>query len=137
MVSFGPSLEAVADAHGPFRTEPNPILRTFPESVAVADVEGSEPLVVVSVYGLIDRGYADTTIHRILSDLTPLVDERRARRMVIAGDLNRQNDCIFVTADILERKPVLTVFDEEEAWELGGHCPLAIEWHEAGARWAS
>jgi hypothetical protein len=88
VVSFGPSIRTVETAISPFRPDPNPLLRTFPGSVAVAEVGSVEPLVVVSVYGLIDRGYADTTVHRILSDLTPLIDERRGRRMIIAGDLN-------------------------------------------------
>jgi hypothetical protein len=202
VVSFGPSLREIDHALSPFRTEPNPILRTFPGTVAVAEVESNEHLVVVSAYGLIDRGYADATVHRILSDLAPLIDERRARRMVIAGDLNVttqwsvkhssflrgyhkeclardrelfarfaalgfhnlvrrsdaegplpgcecadgpacrhvqtqrhekssfpwQNDYVFVTADIVEREPVLEVFDQEDAWELSGHCPVVIEW---------
>jgi hypothetical protein len=88
VVSFGPPLRPLEYARSPFHTEPTPLLRTFPGSVAVAEIESTEPLVVVSAYGLIDRGYADTTMHRILSDLTPLVDERLGRRMVIAGDLN-------------------------------------------------
>ena len=205
VVSFGPPLRGVDHALGPFRIGPNPVLRTFPGTVAVAEVEAVEPLVVVSAYGLIDRGYADTTVHRLLSDLTPLIDERRARRMVIAGDLNIttqwsakhrsflrgyqreclardrelfarfialgfhnlvrrseeegplpgcdcadghacrhvktqrhdrssfpwQNDYIFATTDIVERKPVLEVFDREDAWELSGHCPVAIEWADS------
>jgi exonuclease III len=202
VVSFGPSLRRLDSAVSPFRSDPNPILRTFPGSVAVAEIQGAQPLVVVSAYGVIDRGYADSTVHRILSDLAPLVDERRSRGIVIAGDLNItsqwsskhrsflkgrheeclardlnlferfevlgfhnlvlrsdsplpgcechagtncrhvqtqrherssfpwQNDYIFVTSDILERKPVLEVFDQEEAWELSGHCPIVIEFSD-------
>jgi endonuclease/exonuclease/phosphatase family metal-dependent hydrolase len=88
VVSFGPSLRAIDSAVSPFAPDPNPVLRTFPGSVAIAEIESATPLLVVSVYGIIDHGYADCTVHRILSDLTPLIDERRARRMVIAGDLN-------------------------------------------------
>lgn len=88
VVSFGPSLRPIDSAMSPFKSDPNPVLRTFPGSVAVAEIQGAEPLVVVSAYGVIDRGYADSTVHRILSDLTPLVDERRGRGIVIAGDLN-------------------------------------------------
>ena len=88
IVSFGPHIRPVVQAKGPFRRDPVPLLRTFPGSVAIAEVNGDESIVVVSAYGLIDRGYADTTVHRILSDLTPLIDERRSRRMIIAGDLN-------------------------------------------------
>lgn len=199
VVSFGPSIRPIESAVSPFGANPIPVLRTFPGSVAVAEIQGPDPLVVVSAYGLIDRGYADCTVHRILSDLTPLIDERRARRMVIAGDLNItsqwssthrsflkgrhreclardlnllerfkalgfhnvvvrsdsplpgcecyagdscrhvqtqrhqrstfpwQNDYVFVTSDILERRPSLEVFDRDEAWELSGHCPVVIE----------
>jgi len=88
VVSFGPQIRAVEQATGPFRPEPIPLLRTFPGSVAIAEVVGENPLIVVSAYGVIDRGYADTTVHRILSDLTPLLDERRGRGVVLAGDLN-------------------------------------------------
>ena len=47
-----------------------------------------EPITVVSVYGLIEYGYAVTTLHRILSDLTPLFDTSNGRRVVVGGDLN-------------------------------------------------
>jgi hypothetical protein len=87
-VSFGPRLRAIDSAISPFRSGPNPLLRTFPGSVAIAEIQSADSFVVVSAYGLIDRGYADSTVHRILSDLTSLIDERRGRRMVIAGDLN-------------------------------------------------
>jgi exonuclease III len=203
VVSFGPTLRPIESAVSPFWHDPNPILRTFPGSVAVAEIQGAEPLVVVSAYGMSDRGYWESTVHRMLSDLTPLIDERRGRRMVIAGDLNIssqwsskhrsfargrhkewlardrnlferfealgfhnvvvrndgplpgcechagtscrhvqtqrherssfpwQNDYVFVTSDILERKPILEVFDRDEAWELSGHCPVAIEFSDA------
>jgi endonuclease/exonuclease/phosphatase family metal-dependent hydrolase len=90
VVSFGPTVRSRNSAKSPFHSEPIPLLRTFPGSVAIADVDcGDKGIVVaVSAYGLIDRGYADTTVHRILSDLTPLIDERRASAMLIAGDLN-------------------------------------------------
>ncbi len=51
---------------------------------------------LVSGYGLFDdrhpteRGlvYSTTTVNRMLSDLTPLIDSDAGRRMIIAGDLN-------------------------------------------------
>jgi endonuclease/exonuclease/phosphatase family metal-dependent hydrolase len=88
VVSFGPTLRPIHDAKSPFHGDRVPLLRTFPGAVAIAEVDLDEPLVVVSAYGVIDRGYAEGTVHRILSDLTPLVDERRGKRIVIAGDLN-------------------------------------------------
>ncbi len=42
----------------------------------------------MSVYGLIEYGYAVTTVHRILSDLTPLFDTSNGQRVVVGGDLN-------------------------------------------------
>ena len=44
-----------------------------------------------------------------------------------------QNDYVFVTSDILERKPTLEVFDRDEAWQLSGHCPVVIEFRAAAA----
>jgi exonuclease III len=56
--------------------------------VAIAEVECEPSIAVISVYGIIEHGYAGLTVHRILSDLTPLIDERRGRRIILAGDLN-------------------------------------------------
>jgi hypothetical protein len=51
--------------------------------------------VLISAYGLIDdwnpeikAGYATTTVNRVLSDLTPLLDSEAGKRVVIGGDLN-------------------------------------------------
>jgi exonuclease III len=88
VVAFGLDLRSIEQATNPFTTQSSPLLRTFPGSVAIAEIDGADPLVVISVYGLIERGYADTTVHRILSDLQPLIDERRGRRIMLAGDLN-------------------------------------------------
>ena len=197
VVSFERQLQPIYEASSPFHDKPIPLLRTFPGSVAIAEIADSG-LAVVSAYGVIDRGYADSTVHRILSDLTPLLDQRRARGIVFAGDLNIttqwsakhkgflrgrqdeclkrdanlferfdalglhnvavgdaplenclctlgaacrhvqtqrhersefpwQNDYIFVTADLLERKPRVEVLDDEAAWRLSGHCPLVVD----------
>ena len=45
-------------------------------------------LTAISLYGLIDDGYAVTTLHRQLSDLTPLIDSELGSRVVLGGDLN-------------------------------------------------
>lgn len=199
VVSYGPTLRQVQVATSPFHAASNPLLRTFPGAVAIADVVQPEPLVVISVYGMIDRGYASTMVHRVLSDLTPLFDERRGRGIILAGDLNIttqwsvkhksflrgmqeeclqrdknlfarfetlglhnlvvrkadtvlpgcdceagndcrhvrtqrhdrsdfpwQNDYIFVSSDLIQRAS-LRVFDEDAAWRLSGHCPIAVE----------
>jgi len=69
---------------------PTSLHGTWPGTVVVAvgEPELSEPVTFVSVYGLIDQGYAITTVHRILSDLTPLLDTEHGRRLVVGGDLN-------------------------------------------------
>jgi hypothetical protein len=84
VVSYGPAIRVVDHAWA--RSDAAvPLLRSFPGTVAIADVAG---LVAISAYGVIDRGYADTTVHRILSDLTPLIDERKGRGIMLGGDLN-------------------------------------------------
>lgn len=60
--------------------------RTMPGCVAVAD-PGKGPL-LISIYGAFDEGYTVTTVHRLLSDLTPLLDSSAKRGVVVAGDLN-------------------------------------------------
>ena len=52
-------------------------------------------LTVISLYGLIDKwGYAITTLHRILSDLTPLLARKKGKlRVVIGGDFNASLQC--------------------------------------------
>lgn len=88
VVSYGPQLRTIVHASGPFSNAPVDLLRTFPGSVAIAELECESPIIVVSAYGIIDHGYAESTVHRILSDLTPLIDERRGRGIIVAGDLN-------------------------------------------------
>lgn len=88
VVSYGPEVRAIEYATSPFSKVPVTLMRTFPGSDAVAEIQRESPVVVVSAYGIIDHGYADSTVHRILSDLTPLIDARRGRRIIVAGDLN-------------------------------------------------
>jgi hypothetical protein len=55
---------------------------------ARVEVPDEQPLVAVSLYGLIDDGYAVTSVHRALSDLTPLMDSSLRHRVIVGGDLN-------------------------------------------------
>jgi hypothetical protein len=87
VVSYAAALAAIESATGPFSSKPVDLLRTLPGSVAIADVT-EHSLVVISAYGIIDHGYAESTVHRILSDLTPLIDMRRGKGIILAGDLN-------------------------------------------------
>jgi hypothetical protein len=88
IVSYGPALRSVTEVVGPYSKAPIALHRSFPGTVAIAEVLGEVPFIVVSAYGLIDHGYADTTMHRVLSDLTPLIDQRRGRGIIVAGDFN-------------------------------------------------
>lgn len=62
--------------------------------VAAEIGEGDEAVHVISLYGIwegsSDRDgiYAEATVHRAISDITPLLQSRNAERIVLAGDLN-------------------------------------------------
>ncbi|MGH9894322.1 MAG: hypothetical protein ACREA0_20530, partial [bacterium] len=63
--------------------------------VAQAKLPSRRVVTVASVYGMLalrvrnGRRYAVTTVHRTLSDLTPILDVKRSKAAVIlAGDLN-------------------------------------------------
>jgi endonuclease/exonuclease/phosphatase family metal-dependent hydrolase len=81
------SIDAIPDGH---------LERSHPGAWVAADVETQDlgAITVVSVYGLMRRlrngvDYATTTVHRTLSDLTPVLDVRRSKgKVVLAGDLN-------------------------------------------------
>ena len=67
----------------------------YPGALVVADVTlaDNSTLVMVSAYGLLDKhGYAITTLHRMLSDLTHLFDgvlrEGGRPKVILGGDLN-------------------------------------------------
>jgi len=49
----------------------------------------TRPVTFVSMYGVIDNGYADTTVHRQLSDLASLFDDPHlGKNVILGGDLN-------------------------------------------------
>jgi endonuclease/exonuclease/phosphatase family metal-dependent hydrolase len=67
------------------------LLVTLPGCVAVARTQlaSGAGLTCISVYGVIESGYASTTMHRILSDLEPLFDDPElGDAVLIGGDLN-------------------------------------------------
>lgn len=80
----------VEEAKGRASSGPSSILGSHPGTVAVASAEvDGKPMTFVSLYGLIEDGYADTTVNRQLSDLAPLFDDpRHEDRIVLGGDLN-------------------------------------------------
>lgn len=60
-------------------------------SVIAARVElvDDEAVIAVSLYGVHDdAGYAITSVHRALSDLTPLMETPLRHRVIVGGDLN-------------------------------------------------
>ncbi len=71
-----------------------------PGSLAVATVEGgtlSAPIMVVSAYSAWERPvsatgggwiYADASAHRLISDLSGLIDRQEGGRIVVSGDWN-------------------------------------------------
>ena len=122
IVSFGPPIKEIDNSSSPFSQTPAPLTRTFPGSVAIGEIQIEKPIIVISMYGLIDRGYAETTVHRILSDLTPLIDRRNGKRIIIAGDLNittqwsskhksflrgRHEECLKRDRNLFERFEIL------------------------------
>jgi exonuclease III len=65
---------------------------SYPGAVAAAEVTlpNSEILTVISLYGMFDeQNYVTAALHRVLSDLTPLLHKEKNKRLfVIAGDYN-------------------------------------------------
>jgi hypothetical protein len=70
VVSYGPQLRPIEQVTGPFSSTPIDLLRTFPGSVAIAEIELESPIVVVSAYGIIDHGYAESTRRSLLCQRT-------------------------------------------------------------------
>lgn len=105
--------------------------RNQPSWTVVAARVGEEPECIwaVSLYGLWDEMdqsreiYAEATLHRALSDLTPLMQKKSAQRMIIAGDLNVWHG--------FKGKPwgarYKTVFDRLAAYELELVGPFRAE----------
>ena len=88
---FRPLASAPADSHA----ESGQLWESHPGTIAAAEVKGaSGSLILVSVYGrMLQAGngttYASTTIHRVISDLVPVLDPGPgAPRAVVAGDFN-------------------------------------------------
>ena len=68
-----------------------------PGQLAVTDLplDDGRSLTVISLYGIWDtmldnkdRRYTEATLHRAISDLTPIFQERSAQLVLVAGDLN-------------------------------------------------
>lgn len=90
VAGFTANVAPITHSRGRSSKAPVALANTFPGSVAVAAVgEGANTLVLVSMYGVIDNGYADTTVNRQLTDLVPLFDNPQYEgRILLGGDLN-------------------------------------------------
>ena len=90
IASFGPPIREVRKWKGRANATEKDLMRTSRGSVVVAIVEvpPEAPIVVVSMYGLDDDGYATTTIHQEITDLNALLDSDQGKRLIIGGDLN-------------------------------------------------
>jgi endonuclease/exonuclease/phosphatase (EEP) superfamily protein YafD len=86
------SLSEITDARPTWRqsTRGVPFVCSRPGSWIAATVEVAPATTVtaVALYGLLDE-LSDSSVHRSLSELSPLLDDRRYRRlMLLGGDLN-------------------------------------------------
>jgi hypothetical protein len=90
VVGFGTEVTEVTHARGRYNTADQHLHQTWPGSIAIATIgSDAQRLTLVSMYGMIDDGYADTTVHRQLSDLVPLLDDpSHEGHTLIGGDLN-------------------------------------------------
>lgn len=90
VVAWNHELHPITHASGRASKVEDDLLQTFPGSVAVAGATvGSELVTLVSIYGVIENGYADTTVNKQLSDLAPLFDNpRHEKALLLGGDLN-------------------------------------------------
>lgn len=61
-------------------------------SVAEVDTHSGQTITVISLYGIWDRDdrylFSEATLHRAISDLTLLLQEKKRSHVVLAGDLN-------------------------------------------------
>jgi endonuclease/exonuclease/phosphatase family metal-dependent hydrolase len=80
----------LTEVRNSFTKVPVPLIRSNPGAVVAGLIElpDEEPVVAVSLYGVFDDGYTVTSVHRALSDLTPLMDGKLRHRVVVGGDLN-------------------------------------------------
>ncbi|MEX2375055.1 MAG: endonuclease/exonuclease/phosphatase family protein [Dehalococcoidia bacterium] len=140
IVSYGPELTPMQKVRSLYADQEMDLLRTHPGSVAIGQVRTDEGTLVslFSVYGKWDGGYSNTTVHRILSDIVPLLEnEKHCRYAVLAGDLNVgtnwQGSEYYVRQDqnLLDRIAALGLFDcidqmlPQERGRLAG-CPCAL-----------
>jgi len=85
VVSFTEDIDAIQRVRASGRAEFDPH-QTYPGALAIAKTKSG--LTLISLYAVMEHGYAITTLHRQLSDLTPLLDSPQGKHAILAGDLN-------------------------------------------------
>jgi exonuclease III len=97
------------------------IKTSFPGAVTAAEIEISEKvkLIFISVYGLFETigtvNYAIPNMHRILSDLTEVLESSKSKnRIILAGDLNAS----IQIDESYKTKSHKILFDRIEAFNL-------------------
>lgn len=90
VVGFTVEVSEITTVSGAASKEPEVLKHSRRGTVAAATAAiGSTNLTLISMYGLIENGYADPNVHRQLSDLAPLLDDPQlGHRLVMGGDLN-------------------------------------------------
>ena len=77
VVSFRGRISPVREARSKYAKSAVELSETYPGSVAVA--ANDEGLTFVSIYAMMPNGYAITTLHKQLSDLTELFDSKQGQ----------------------------------------------------------
>ncbi len=99
---------------------------SVPGTIALAEVRHSdaEPFIVASVYSPWETAtsgknwiYADASAHRLISDLSGLIDSQRGHRLIVAGDWNILHGYGERGSPYWQRR-YQTVFDRMEALGL-------------------
>src|ERR1700733_6636495 len=90
VASFGASIAEITSAKSAYHKNEAKLLRTDPGALVATRIGSSSGLEItfVSMYGLFDHGYTVTTVHRLLSDLTPLIDSSNGKYLIVGGDIN-------------------------------------------------
>lgn len=99
---------------------------SHPGACAVADVldeAGKHLFTAVSLYGQwevmpVGKMYACARVHRMLSDLTPVLAGSRRRPLVLAGDLNVTTQRVASRQGQIDADGALAVFARLRAWRL-------------------
>jgi exonuclease III len=62
---------------------------SHPGTITAAQINpsGEAPITFISLYGLMENRHSITTLHRIFSDLTPILARTR-KRLILGGDFN-------------------------------------------------